>query len=96
MSELQPGMLALVIGCRNVEINLGKIVTLERFVKEGQIVFDGPAMRDLWVISGEGVGYFVGGRVVISEKGLASPKHLMPIKPEADPLEQKQQQELHA
>lgn len=96
MSELQPGMLALVIGCRNVEVNVGKIVTLERFVTTGQIVFNGPVIRDLWIISGDGVGYTVGDKVVTGNQGLCSAKYLLPIKPEADPLHEKQQQELHA
>jgi hypothetical protein len=96
MNELQPGMLALVIGCRNVEINVGKIVTLERFVPSGQIAFDGPTARDLWVIGGEGIGYTVGRRVIVGNQGLSQAKYLLPIKPEADPLHEKQQQELHA
>ena len=96
MNELQPGMLALVIGYRNVAQNLGKIVTLERFVKKGQRAIEGNASKDLWVITGDGVGYTFGGNVIIGSKGLSESKHLMPIRPEADPLEQKQQQELHA
>lgn len=96
MNELQPGMLALVIGCRNVEVNVGKIVTLERFVTTGQIAFTGPVIRDLWIISGDGIGYTIGGKVVVGNQGLSAPQHLLPIRPESDPLDQKQQQELHA
>ena len=96
MSELQAGMLALVIGCRNVEVNVGKIVTLERFVTTGEIAFNGPVIRDLWIISGDGIGYTVGGKVVVGNKGLSAPQHLLPIKPEADPLDVTHKEELHA
>ena len=96
MSELQPGMLALVTGYKNVAQNLGKIVTLDKFVSAGEIAIHGPVRRDLWVISGNGVGYTFGGNIIIGSIGLSEARHLMPIKPEADPLEIKQHQELHA
>lgn len=96
MSELQPGMLALVIGCRNIDVNVGKIVKLERFAAVGQIGVCEPVNRDVWVVSGEGVGYTVRGGIVVGNKGLCQSKHLLPIRPEQDPLHEKQQQELHA
>lgn len=72
MSELQPGMLALVVGYTSVPVHLGKIVKV--------ISLHG----DMAKVSG----------AEPQEFGLI--KHLRPIKPEADPLDQKQQQELHA
>lgn len=96
MSELQARMLALVIGCKNVEQNLGKIVTLDRFVKKGELAISGPALGDFWMISGDGVGYTAGGKVVIGNIGLSEPNHLLPIKPEADPLDVTHKEELHA
>lgn len=96
MNELQPGMLALVIGFNKVCQNLGKIVELSHFVNKGELAIAGTAKKDFWVIKGEGVGYAFGGEIIIGVVGLAEPKHLMPIRPEADPFDQKQQQELHA
>lgn len=96
MSELQPGMLALVIGFNKVCQNLGKIVELSHFVNKGELAIAGPGKKDFWVIKGEGVGYTVGGEIIIGSVGLAEPKHLLPIRPQSDPLDQKQQQELHA
>jgi hypothetical protein len=96
MSELQPGMLALVIGCKNVHENLGKIVELDRFVMAGEIALDAPARDNFWVIKGEGIGYTLGGRTIIGSIGLAKPKHLLPIKPESDPLDVTHKEELHA
>ena len=87
MSELKVGFLALVVGYKNVAQNLGKIVTLGRFVKKGEMAITGPATDDLWVIVGEGVGYTLGSEVVIGSEGLSAPNHLMPINPEQDPLE---------
>lgn len=72
MSELQPGMLALVVGYTSFPVHLGKIVKV--------ISLHG----DMAKVSG----------AEPQEFGLI--KHLKPIKPEADPLGQKQQQELHA
>lgn len=91
MSELQPGMLALVIGCTKDPVLVGCIVDIVEAIEnryplpDKQYVWDmkGYSLGD-WIIS-SGMGEFV-----------VSSTHLMPIKPEADPLDQKQQQELHA
>lgn len=96
MSELQAGMLALVVGCGRVEQNIGKIVTLDRFVKKGSPAIEGIAIHDCWVIKGSEVGYTLGGEFVFGEYGLSRPCHLLPIKPEADPLDVTETQELHA
>jgi hypothetical protein len=72
MSELQPGMLALVIGYTMFPMHLGKIVK---------------------VVSIEGEAAKVTGAEP-QEYGLL--KHLLPIKPEADPLDVTHKEELHA
>ena len=80
MSELQPGMLALVIGCYKNPEHIGKIVT---------IVSEAPEKA----IEKYGHGFIIKG---VEPQKWALSKHLKPIRPEADPLDQKQQQELHA
>lgn len=72
MSELKPGMLALVIGCQYHPRHIGKIVN---------------------VVSVEGDTAKVTG---CEPQEYALLKYLLPIKPDADPLDQKQKQELHA
>lgn len=72
MSELQPGMLALVVGYTMHPVHLGKIVK---------------------VLSIEGECAKVDGA---QPQNYAMLQHLLPIKPEADPLEIKVNQELHA
>lgn len=99
MSELQSGMLALVIGCRSNPANIGKVVELVRFMACNEIHdgyrFSGPVAA--WKIKGSGLVFLNNqGRVYESDHSYAESSHLLPIKPEADPLHEKQQQELHA
>jgi len=99
MSELQPGMLALVIGCRRSAENIGKIVELIALLDPGSAhqgeMFGGP--NTAWKVKGDGlIGMNLRGDSFPSDHTYVHPSHLLPIKPEADPLDQKQQQELHA
>lgn len=99
MSDLQPGMLALVIGCRKNPSNIGKIVELVAFLETGEVhdgeMFGGPNAS--WKVKGEGLtGANLRGDTFPSHITYVQPSHLIPIKPEADPLHEKQQQELHA
>lgn len=73
MSELQPGMLALIIG-----------TTGYRPETVGMIV-------EIISVTSEAASWMNGEEMLKTAK-----IHLLPIKPEADPLDQKQQQELHA
>lgn len=52
MSRLQKGGLALIIGCSISTRNLGKVVTLDRYI--GEATFnDGDKWNDCWVVSGD-------------------------------------------
>lgn len=88
MSELQPGMLALIYGLVvDTEFN-GMMVALSYQVTPENIGdFDDADIGD-WVVE-------CGGE----EEGTFNQKNLLPIfwsRPEVDPLHEKQQQELHA
>lgn len=94
MSELQAGMLALVINARNPE-NIGAMVDVVRFVNKGDPM---PEVNDQqtssitgWLVSGniKSIGGLVGF-------GTAYPSCLLPIKPEQDPLDVTNKEELHA
>ena len=94
MSELQPGMLALVINAVNPE-NIGAMVDVVRFVNKGDPM---PEISDYqtssitgWVVTGSIKN--ASGHVGC---GTAHAKDLLPIKPEADPLDVTHKEELHA
>lgn len=99
MSKLEPGMLALVIGCRLNPANIGKVVecvcVMEPGTHHNGEMFGGP--NTSWKVIGDRiVGMNLRGDSFPSDHTYVQPSHLLPIKPEADPLDQKQQQELHA
>lgn len=72
MSELQAGMLALVIGCLYNPHHIGKIVSVVS-IEDDRATVTGAEPQEYALL-----------------------KHLLPIRPESDPLHEKQQQELHA
>jgi hypothetical protein len=86
MIELQPGMLAVVIGARYCHENIGKMV--EVFGVDGEEV----------MVKGSGlIGYIEAvDKKFDSEYFWALKNHLLPIKPEADPLDVTHKEELHA
>lgn len=98
MSELQAGMLALVVGAERCQPNIGKIVTLSHFLKTDERAPNGLMVsKDCWVIIGDGlVIHSNAGGYSDSDFGIASSRFLMPVKPEADPLDVTHKEELHA
>ncbi len=102
MSELQAGMLALVVGAKHCHENIGKIVTVESFHKAGEPYGNGVFKRDLFLCKGENlVASFsmgVSGEIVKipGDMAFCSRANLLPIKPEADPLDVTHKEELHA
>lgn len=97
MSELQAGMLALVMGCTSNPIDVGKIVRLDSFLEEGDATPDGGyTNRALWLATGDGLHRMVDGSLVMSKYGLYRTKHLIPVRPEQDPLDVTNKEELHA
>lgn len=94
MSELQAGMLALIINAKNPE-NIGAMVDLIRFVNVGDPI---PEISDRqkssitgWLVTGsiKNCGGHVGA-------GTSYAKDLLPIPPLADPLDITHKEELHA
>ena len=103
MSELQPGMLALVIGAKHCHENIGKIVEIESFHRKGDPYEGGGTYRDdLFTCSGDDLlAAFVlhdSGNVRKARGNFTfcRPSELLPIKPEADPLHVTHKEELHA
>ena len=91
MSELQPGMLALVIGCRKDPKLIGMIIEIDEAIETR---FPLPDKQSAWDRQGYAHGDWVCNHG--SDQFVIATQHLTPIKPEADPLEIKQTQELHA
>lgn len=88
MSELQAGMLALVISANHCHENIGKIFEIREIDN-----VDSTAL----IVSDDVMGIDVDTMV----KGFyghiwASLSNLLPIKPEADPLDVTHKEELHA
>lgn len=97
MSELQAGMLALVVGCTKYDIDVGKIVKLDRYLRAGEHTpCNGCLTKDLWLATGENLHRIMGGKIVQADYGLYMTENLLPIKPEADPLDATHKEELHA
>ncbi len=97
--ELVPGGLAMVSGCREDPIHVGKIVTTERTAVCGERTPSGNTFwnRDgveVWLCSGDSLVSTKreGGRIG-SGYAYIEAKFLLPINPSADPLEITQQQE---
>lgn len=86
--KLEPGMMCLVIGYREKPVNVGKVVFLDKYVKAGELNPSGLYyVEDYWICTGENLVSVCGIREVVENEGLFNPKHLMPIRPEEDPLE---------
>ena len=103
-TELKPGMMALVIGSVNNPKNIGKVVELISYIKNGDRNSSGHVMNaDSWEIKGDNLfssTVLSGTDILIStsigEKSNAAPNHLMPINPEADPLQTKEEKHASA
>jgi len=90
-------MLALVTGCTKTPVDVGKIVTLDKFLRRGEHTPDsGYAIIDLWLARGENLHRVREGNIVSADYGLYRSNHLLPIKPESDPLNVTHKEELHA
>lgn len=99
MSELQAGMLALVIGCIKNPANIGKIVTAEQKVSAGFVGPEGYVFSNDhgWLVRGPGlIKSLSNGVTSASDYCYISEEHLMPIKPLSDPLDVTHKEELHA
>lgn len=97
--KLEPGIKALIIGYRHSPENLGKVVTLVKFLRKGEISPNKrPVAGDLWHVEGENLFQVVKGTFTGKfEKPTGGhsftfvpPKHLLPIRPEEDPLDAKE------
>lgn len=86
--QLKPGDLALVIGYRKLDCNLGKTVQLVKYVKAGKPSIQcGTAKKDCWVVRGNDVGYIHGGELILGQIGMVFAHHLMPLNGEFAPNE---------
>lgn len=97
--ELVPGGLAMVIGCVRNPINIGKIVTTEKFSKRGDFAPDGTLFddEDAWFCTAPDLFVMNANKAIVNTGySYIGAEHLLPINPSADPLEISQQQEVEA
>ena len=94
--KLSPGMMCLVIGFKSSPINLGKVVVLEKTMKDGDRTPSGSIFRpsssgNVWLVRGDGLHKCVkginGDTFPPSSYAFKAEGYLMPIRPEEDPLE---------
>lgn len=85
--QLDVGVEALIIGYRFSKHDVGKVVKLVRYLTKDSAWNDGFVDRDYWVVSGSDLMHYDDGCPVYGDEGIVQPKYLMPIRPEADPLE---------
>ena len=94
--ELVPGGLAMVIGCMVDQSNIGMIVVTESQVEHGSTydgyMYNGPS--GAWLCTADGLYVLRGGEPVRAGYAYIDAEHLMPINPEADPLETTQERDL--
>ncbi len=93
--ELVPGGLAMVIGAAYCPENIGKIVTLERYVTKGEMIGGYEVGENGWHVSGDLISWTSFGAVRMKDS-LAMPENLMPINPSADHLKIARQHEVEA
>lgn len=93
--ELVPGGMALVVGCYKDPANIGRIVITEREMFEGDLGPNGGVYMDSpgWLCLGSDVVRMTYGGPVKSDHFYADTAHLLPIKPEAEPVQIKAEQE---
>lgn len=101
MGEIKPGILALVVGSNGVSNNIGRIVEVVRRLSNGEEIPNGQIYvgQGAWLCYADGMETTYAcretGRRFSGKSDYAKyPScRLMPINPEADPLEQTQEQE---
>lgn len=98
MSKFNVGDLALIVGCHRDPRNIGATCTLVQFIKAGDEYEISPGHKvsapiDAWMVEGTQVigAYFNKKRGIIETpgKGLADQRHLMPLKGDFQPEQQK-------
>lgn len=97
-NQFKPGDLAMIIGALNVVSNIGKTCELVEFLLPGEISdwrdpSDGMRLRNgtgkaAWLVVGDGVRSSCGSSGWV----LAHPRHLMPLRGDFEPEQQKQRE----
>lgn len=98
-NQFKAGDLALIVGCYMFKENLGQVCELKRHLREGEsyLTPDGvlaTSPGDCWLVEGEGVtGAYkcpINGDITRTPGfALASPAHLMPLRGDFAPEQQK-------
>lgn len=99
-NQFKPGDLALIVGANYLIQNIGKVVELSAFVRDGDLYAgpDGQVYRhsdaDCWVVRGEGVQFRTDDEVC-EGFGVCEPRHLM-LMPGTKEPERQQSREVPA
>ncbi|MEC4022168.1 MULTISPECIES: hypothetical protein [Pseudomonas] len=97
--QFKPGDLALIVGAHRLTENIGKTCTLQRFLQPGEFYSlpDGGqsiSLSHAWLVDGDGVkGLTLNRNSGLIEpvigSGLVDPQHLMPLRGDFAPEQQK-------
>lgn len=93
--NFEPGDLVVIVGANSLTQNIGKHCELREYVVSGDI-FLAPNGRmyqhddaPCWTLSGEGLAAVIDGNVVHLNFGIHEPRHLMPLRGNFAPEQQK-------
>lgn len=97
--QFKPGDLALIVGAHRLLENIGKTCTLARFLQRGEFYSlpDGTRSMSLncsWLVEGDGITGLTyerrtGEIKTVLGSGLVDPRHLMPLRGDFEPEQQK-------
>ncbi|WP_236175372.1 hypothetical protein [Pseudomonas pseudonitroreducens] len=98
MSKFKAGDMAMIVGCHRDPRNIGSTCTLVQFIKAGDEYELSPGHKvsspiDAWLVEGpQVIGAYFNWKCGIIDtpgNGLADQKHLMPLKGDFQPEQQK-------
>lgn len=95
MSQFKSGDQVMIVGANSLTQNIGKQCELREFVRSGDIYVapNGEVYRHddtpCWTLSGEGLCAVLEGEVVYLDFGVHEPRHLMLLRDDFAPEQQK-------
>lgn len=97
-NQFESGDLVVIVGANSLTQNIGRHGELREYVRSGDIFLapNGELYQHdaapCWTIYGEGLAAVIDGEVVNFDFGIHEPRHLMPLRSESDPEQQKQRE----
>jgi hypothetical protein len=93
--NFKPGDVAVIVGANSLTQNIGKQCELLRLIVSGDMYIapNGAVYQHddvpCWVVVGEGLFWIADGDPVLGDFGVHEPRHLMPLRGDFTPEQQK-------